>query len=75
MKNKKIKGSAILIVILSAVVFSIYTSSTYAQQEHFSIMQKKYEETIKKYYEKDNENIEEIYIELYNINKVNKNNI
>lgn len=73
--NKKVKGSAIIIVIISGIVFSIYTSSTYAESEHFSIMQKKYENNIKEYYEKDIENIDDIYTEIYNINKINEKNI
>jgi len=38
-------------------------------------MQKKYEKNIVEYYEKDNENIDAIYDELFQINKFNENNI
>lgn len=74
-KKNKLRGSGVLIVVLSAISFSIYASSTYAQQQHFSIMQKKYEKNIVNYYEKDNERIEEIYNELIQINKLSNNNM
>jgi|GEM_PF-2548194 len=73
--KNKLRGSGILIVVLSAITFSIYTTSTYAEQQHFNIMQKKYEKNIVEYYEKDNENIDAIYDELFQINKFNENNI
>jgi len=66
--NKRLKGSGILIVILSAITFSIYASSTYVEKEHFDILQKKYEVNIKKYYEKDLNNIDSVYEELCVIN-------
>ena len=72
--KNKLRGSGVLIVVLSAISFSIYASSTYAQQQHFNIMQKKYEKNIISYYEKDNEKIEEIYDELIKINKLSNNN-
>ncbi|MDD2376538.1 MAG: hypothetical protein PHD15_00715 [Clostridia bacterium] len=72
--RNKSRGSAILIVILSAITFSIYTSSTYVEQQHFNIMEKKYEENIVEYYGSDNENIDEIYEQLFQINKFNQNN-
>lgn len=70
--ESKYRGSGILIVVLSAITFSIYAASTYAQQQHFDIMEKKYEANIINYYEKDNGNIDEIYDELFRINGVNK---
>jgi hypothetical protein len=73
--KSKLRGSAVLIVILSAITFSIYTSSTYAEQQHFSIMEKKYEKNIIDYYEKDNANIDKIYDELLRINTLSNNNI
>lgn len=75
MNKNKLRGSGILIVILSAIIFSIYTASTYAEQQHFSMMEKKYEKNIIEYYEKDNENIEEIYDNLLRVNKLNENNM
>lgn len=74
-KKDKLKGSGVLIVVLSAISFSIYASSTYAEQQHFSIMQKKYEKNIIEYYEKDNQRIDEIYDELLQINKLNDSNM
>jgi hypothetical protein len=73
--KSKLRGSAVLIVILSAITFSIYTSSTYAEQQHFTIMEKKYEKNIIDYYEKDNTNIDKIYDELLRINTLSNNNI
>jgi len=72
--SSKSRGSGILIVILSAITFSIYTSSTYIEQQHFNIMEKKYENNLVEYYGKDNENIDEIYEQLLIINKFNENN-
>jgi len=72
--SSKSRGSGILIVILSAITFSIYTSSTYIEQQHFNIMEKKYENNLVQYYGKDNENIDEIYEQLLIINKFNENN-
>ncbi|MCX8073987.1 MAG: hypothetical protein N2749_00160 [Clostridia bacterium] len=66
MKISKLKGSGILVVVLSAVVFMIYASSTYSEQEHYELLQKKYEDSIVKYYEKNIDNIEDMYIKLTN---------
>ncbi|MEG1008490.1 MAG: hypothetical protein RSE41_01735 [Clostridia bacterium] len=60
------KGSGILVVILSAIVFSIYAVSTYKTIEHFNLMQTKYETSIIKIYEYDN--IDEIYNNLIDRN-------
>ena len=60
-KFNKLKGSGVLVVILSAVVFSIYVMSNFAEQEHYGIMQEKYEKNIKEMYEKNPEDIEEFY--------------
>ncbi len=49
-KISKLKGSGVLVVVLSAMVFSIYTMSTFSESEHFSILINKYEKNIKKYY-------------------------
>lgn len=61
MNKKKLKGSGILIVVLSTMVFMIYAATSYSEQEHFSILQKKYESDIIDYYEKDLNNIDDIY--------------
>lgn len=73
--RSKIKGSGVLIVVLAAITFTIYASSTYADQQHFNVIQKKYEDSIVKYYEKDIVRIDEIYEELEQINKFNENNM
>ena len=53
MKQNKIKGSAILVVIFSSIAFFIYVMSVYSEAEHFNIMQNKYEKNINKKYEVD----------------------
>lgn len=52
-KLNKLKGSAVLVVIFCAISFFIYTMSTYAEMEHFSIIQNKYEKKINEIYEID----------------------
>lgn len=66
--SRKIKGSAVLVVILSAVTFSVYVVSNFAEQEHYGILQDKYEKNIKSEYEKNINNIEEFYENLLNNN-------
>lgn len=58
--NKK-KGSGILVVVLAAIVFSIYVSSSFSEGEHFYLLQSKYEKSIVELYEKDYNNINEYY--------------
>lgn len=53
------KGSGVLIVVISAIVFSIYIGSTFVQNEHLDIMTKKYEDNIKIIYEYGD--LEDIY--------------
>lgn len=65
-KKTLLRGSGVLVVILSAITFSIYVSSTFAEEEHFSIMQTRYEKNLIQNYEKDINNVEEIYEKLYN---------
>lgn len=60
-KNKRLVGSGILVVIFVAIAFSIYTMTTFSENEHFSIMLNKYEKNNTEYYEKDIENIEDYY--------------
>ena len=60
-RAKNFKGSAVLVVILSAIVFSIYVVSNFAEQEHYGILQDKYEKNIKEKYEKNVDNVEEFY--------------
>lgn len=62
-KNKleKLKGSGVLVVILAAIAFSIYTMSTFLENEHFGILVDKYEKNNKEYYERNLENIDNYY--------------
>lgn len=57
----KLKGSGILIVILSSIVFFIYSMSTFSEQEYFSILQNRYEKDIIKQYESNVNNIDSYY--------------
>lgn len=59
--NKKIKGSAIVVVMLVSIAFSVYVTSTYLEQEHFNLLQTKYEKNLKDIYEKDINNIQDYY--------------
>lgn len=64
MKDKlsKLKGSGTLIVIISAIVFMTYATSTFSDVRHMKYMQEKYEDNIREIYEKDlNELNEEDY--------------
>lgn len=73
-KKNKYMGSGILVVILTALVFMVYSSSTYAEQEHYQMLQKKYENDIINYYNSDVNNIDEVYQNLINNNQSNTNN-
>ena len=59
--KKRLVGSGTLVVIFSAIAFSIYAVSSFAEQEHYGIMQDKYEKNIIEEYEKNIDNIEEYY--------------
>jgi len=48
-----IKGSGTLIVIISAIVFLTYATSTFSDVRHMKYMQEKYENNIKEIYEED----------------------
>lgn len=52
-KIKDLKGSGTLIVIISAIVFLTYATSTYSDVRHMKYMQEKYENNIREIYEKD----------------------
>lgn len=69
MLKNKLKGSGILVVVLSAMAFSIYTISTFSESEHFSILVDKYEKNNIEYYERNLDDIEEFYdnVKLNNI--------
>lgn len=69
--NRLLKGSGVLVVILTAITFSIYVTSNFAETEHYSIMQEKYEKNIKEYYEKDLDNIDNFYQKIIEKNVMN----
>lgn len=52
-KLKKLKGSGTLIVIMSAIVFMTYATSTFSDVRHMKYMQEEYENNIREIYEKD----------------------
>ena len=52
-KLNKLKGSGTLIVIISAIVFLTYATSTFSDVRHMKYMQEKYENNIREIYEKD----------------------
>lgn len=51
--KNRLKGSGTLVVIISAIVFLIYATSTFSDVRHMKYMQEKYEKNIKEIYEKD----------------------
>ena len=67
MKQHKIKGSAILVVIFSSIAFFIYVMSVYSEAEHYNIIQNKYEKNINKKYEVDENEFYEKILEEYQI--------
>lgn len=66
-KKNNLKGSGILVVILSSIAFSVYAMSAFAEIEHFSILLDKYEKNNREYYEKYIDNVDEFY-DIYNNN-------
>lgn len=60
-KNSKLRGSGILVVVLSSIAFSIYAMSTFSEGEHFNILLNKYEKDIVSIYEKDVSDIDGYY--------------
>lgn len=52
-KKYELKGSGTLIVIISAIVFLTYATSTFSDVRHMKYMQEKYENNIREIYEKD----------------------
>ncbi len=69
--NRLLNGSGVLVVILTAITFSIYVTSNFAEAEHYSIMQEKYEKNIKEYYEKDLDDIDNFYQKIIEKNDIN----
>ena len=59
--KKRLKGSGILVVILSAIAFSVYAMSAFSEIEHFSILLDKYEKNNKDYYERNIDNVDDFY--------------
>ena len=53
MKRFRLKGSATIIVIISAIVFFTYAISTFSDIRHMKYMQEKYEDNIREIYESD----------------------
>ena len=70
-KYNRFVGSGIIVVILSAIAFSIYAVSNFAEQEHYGILQQKYEENITMEYEKDYNDIESYYNYILNLKEEN----
>lgn len=73
-KLKKNMGSSILVVVLTAIVFLVYVSSSYSESEHFYLLENKYEKSIVELYEKDYNNINEYYEKVLNKLQNNINN-
>lgn len=57
-KLEKLNGSGTLIVIISAIVFLTYATSTFSDVRHMKYMQEEYENNIREMYEKDLEVLE-----------------
>ncbi|MEG2348301.1 MAG: hypothetical protein RSB67_01460 [Clostridia bacterium] len=70
-KKNRLKGSGVLLVILTSVTFSIYAMSTFSEQEHFDILTNKYEKNIVEKYSKSVEDINGFYEKT--IIKINEN--
>lgn len=60
-KRKYIKGSGILVVILSAIAFLIYSTTMSSEVQHFDNLLNKYIESNTKYYERYTEDIDSYY--------------
>ena len=70
LKNiSKLKGSGILVVILSAIAFSIYSTSVFSESKHFSLIFSKYEKSISNYYEKNVNDVDGFYDYILKLNK------
>lgn len=52
-KIKRLKGSGTLIVIISAIVFLTYATSTFSDVRHMKYMQEEYENNIRELYGED----------------------
>ena len=52
-KIQRLKGSGTLIVIISAIVFLTYATSTFSDVRHMKYMQEEYENNIRELYGED----------------------
>ncbi len=71
--NKK-TGSAILLVIVSSIIVTIYSTSVYAEQEHFEYISNEYIQNTKDYYSNELDKKEEVYEQLVQYNRYNEIN-
>ena len=69
-KKNKMRGSGILVVVLSAIAFSIYSSTSFLETEHFEVMVSSYIGNIKEKYSKNVSNVEENYDRVILNNKI-----
>lgn len=69
-KKNKMRGSGILVVVLSAIAFSIYSSTSFLETEHFGVMVSSYIGNIKEKYSKNVSNVEENYVRVILNNKI-----
>lgn len=74
-KKNKIRGSGILVVVLSAIAFSIYSSTSFLETEHFGVMVSSYIGNIKEKYSKNVSNVEENYDRVILNNKIKSGTI
>lgn len=63
------RGSGILMIVISLVVIVIYTTTVYTASIHYNYVSFKYKEHNKLNYEKEVEDIDEIYNKLVQINR------
>ena len=74
-KKNKMRGSGILVVVLSAIAFSIYSSTSFLETEHFGVMVSSYIGNIKEKYSKNVSNVEENYDRVILTNKIKSGTI
>lgn len=74
-KKNKMRGSGILVVVLSAIAFSIYSSTSFLDTEHFGVMVSSYIGNIKEKYSKNVSNVEENYDRVILNNKIKSGTI
>lgn len=74
-KKNKMRGSGILVVVLSAIAFSIYSSTSFLETEHYGVMVSSYIGNIKEKYSKNVSNVEENYDRVILNNKIKSGTI